>query len=148
MKPLFCTTIVPCFLLFSFCSNATPAAPFPLLNKDLLIHAIKAEPIEKTNVKICACQVLHVRSNNENFQNVVLFAERTNDVSVGNLKKPTLGILQKEKKKMKAFYSQITVKRQMVVPTDCATLYKRLQKTYENLQVFQTFDADIRLALK
>ena len=104
--------------------------------------------LKRTTAKICACQLLDVKSNNEDFQNLVVFAEKTNNGDLTNEQKATLQVIQKEKKNLKAFYSKITVTREIIVTTDCATLYKQLKGAYDNLKVFETLDADVRLAIK
>lgn len=147
MKPLNRRIILPALLLCALASNATPKSTIPFLNTSLLISSIKNAPAEKNNAKICACQLMDVKSNNEDLQNVVVFAEKTNNGDLSNEQKATLEVIQKEKKNLKSFYSKITVTREIIVTTDCASLYKQLKGAYQNLKVFETLDADVRLAM-
>ena len=91
---------------------------------------------------------MDVKSKNEDLQNLVVFAEKTNNGDLTNEQKITMTVLQKEKKNMKTFYSEIKVKRELVVSMDCASLYKQLKGAYDNLKVFGTLDADIRTATR
>ncbi|HKH60177.1 MAG TPA: hypothetical protein VKA49_05070 [Flavitalea sp.] len=148
MKPLNRRIILPLLLLCALASNATPKSTIPFFSTSLLINSIKNAPVEKNNAKICACQLLDVKSTNEDLQNLVVFAEKTNNGDLTNEQKAAMTVIQKEKKNMKAFYSEITVKREIVVTMDCASLYKQLKGAYSNLKVFGTLDADIKTAIK
>lgn len=148
MKPLNRRIILPVLLLCTFATNATPKAAIPFFNTSILISAIKNAPVEKNNAKICACQLMDVKSNNEDLKNVAVFAEKTNNGDLTNEHKATLEVIQKEKKNLKSFYSKVTVTREIIVTTDCASLYKQLKGAYDNLKVFETLDADVRLAMK
>ncbi|MBC7827805.1 MAG: hypothetical protein H7122_08670 [Chitinophagaceae bacterium] len=148
MKPLNRRIILPVLLLCTLASTATPKTAIPFFNSFTLINSIKNAPVEKNNAKICACQMMDVKSNNEDLKNLVVFAEKTNNGDLSNEYQAAMQVLHKEKKNLKTFYSTITVKREILVTTDCASLYKQLKGTYENLKVLETLDADIRLAIK
>ena len=148
MKPLNRRIILPVLLLCSLASNANPKSAIPFFNTSLLVTSIRNAPVEKNNAKICACQLMDVKSNNEDLQNLVVFAEKTNNGDLTNEQKIAMTVLQKEKKNMKTFYSEIKVKREIVVAMDCGSLYKQLRGSYNNLKVFGTLDADIRTAIK
>ena len=148
MKPLNRRIILPVLLLCSLASNANPKSASPFFNTYVLVNSIRNAPVEKNNAKICACQLMDVKSKNEDLQNLVVFAEKTNNGDLTNEQKITMTVLQKEKKNMKTFYSEIKVKRELVVATDCASLYKQLKGAYDNLKVFGTLDADIRTATR
>jgi hypothetical protein len=135
-------------LLCSLASNANPKSTIPFFNTYVLVNSIRNAPVEKNNAKICACQLMDVKSNNEDLQNLVVFAEKTNNGDLTNEQKITMTVLQKEKKNIKTFYSEIKVKREIVVAMDCASLYKQLKGAYNNLKVFGTLDADVRTAIK
>ena len=148
MKPLNRGIILPVLLLCALASNATPKSAIPFFNTSILVNSIRNAPIEKNNAKICACQLMDVKSNNEDLQNLVVFAEKTNNGDLTNEQKIAMTVLQKEKKNMKTFYSEIKITREIVVATDCGSLYKQLKGAYNNLKVFGTLDADIRSAIK
>jgi hypothetical protein len=148
MKPLNRRIFLPVLLLSALATNATPKSAIPFFNAAILIHSIKTAPVEKNNAKICACQLMDVKSTNEDLQNLAVFAEKTNYGDVENEQQATLQVLKSEKKNMKAFYSKVTVTREIIVTMDCASLKKKLKGAYENLTVFETLDADVRLALK
>lgn len=147
MKLLNRRIILPLLLLFALGSNANPKSAIPFFNTSMLITSIKNAPVEKNSSKICACQLVDVKSNNEKLENLVIFAEKTNNGDLSNEQKATLQVLQTERKNMKVFYTSIKVTREIIVATDCGSLYKLLKGTYENLTIFQTLDADIRLAI-
>ena len=140
--------ILPVLLLCSLASKASPKSTIPFFNTSLLIISIKNAPVEKNDSKICACQLLDVKSTNENLKNLVVFAEKTNKGDFANERKVARTVIQKEKKKMKTFYSEIRVTREVVVKMDCSSLYKQLKSAYGNLKVFGTLDADIKTAIK
>ena len=148
MKPLNRRIILPALLLCALATNATPKSAIPFFNTSILVNSIKNIPAEKNNAKICACQLLDVKSNNEDLQNIVVFAEKTNNGDLSNEQKAAMEVIKKEKKNLKTFYSTITVTREIIVTTDCASLYKQLKGAYNNLKVLETLDADIRLAIK
>jgi hypothetical protein len=148
MKPLNRRLILPILLLCTIASNATPKYSSPFFNAATFLQSLKNAPVEKNNAKICACQLLDVKSNNEDFKNLAVFAEKTNNGDLTNEQEATVQVLNKERKNLKNFYSNITVTRQIVVTMDCASLYKQLKGAYENLKVFETLDADVRLAIK
>ena len=148
MKPLNRRIILPVLLLCTLASNATPKPSIPFFNSSLLINSIKNAPVEKNNAKICACQLMDVKSTNEDLKNLVVFAEKTNNGDLTNEQKAMMTVLQKEKKNLKTFYSQITITREIVVTMDCASLYKQLKGSYDNLKVFGMLDADIKTAIK
>ena len=140
--------ILPVLLLCALASNATPKSTIPFFNASRLISSIRNVPVEKNNPKICACQLLDVKSTNENLKNLVVFAEKTNRGDFTNEQKAARSVIKKKKKKMKAFYSEITMRRELIVGMDCASLYKQLKSAYSNLKVFGTLDADIKTAVK
>ena len=148
MKPLNRRIILPVFLLCALASNATPKSAIPFFNTSLLIHSIKNAPVEKNNAKICACQLLDVKSTNEDLQNLVVFAEKTTNGDLTNEQKAVRTVIEKEKKKMKTFYFEITVKREIIVTMDCGSLHKQLNGEYSNLKAFGTLDADIKTPIK
>jgi hypothetical protein len=100
---------------------------------------------EKNVPKVCACQLVNLRSRNDQFENVAIFAEKTN---YGNPKRDfyiVKDVLEKEKKHMKLlFYNKIKVLNKMVVATDCRTLYKQLQTANYDVKMYQLLDADVK----
>ena len=147
MKPLSRRLILPLFLLCALASNATPKDAAPYFNVKIFLKSVEETRAEENTSKICACQLLDVKSTNEDFRNLALFAEKTNG-GLMNERQATVEVLNKERKKLKTFYSNITVTRQIVVAMDCASLIKKLKGAYENLKIFETLDADVRLAIK
>lgn len=147
MKPLNRRITLPILMLCAITANASPKNVSPFFNAAILIYSVKNAPVEKNTAKVCACQLLDVKSNNEDFQNLAVFAEKTNNGDVPTEKQAALAVLQKEHKNLKNFYSTITVKREIVAMSDCSTLVKQLRGAYDNLKVFETLDADIRLKI-
>lgn len=147
MKPFTRRIILPALLLFTLASHASPKLVTPFFNTSRLIVSLKTQPVEPKSAKICACQLLDVKSNNEDLQNLVIFAEKTNNGDLTNAQEATMQVLHKERKNMKTFYTKITVKHEIIIATDCASLYLQLKGQYDNLKFFEMVDADIRLAI-
>jgi hypothetical protein len=148
MKPLNRRILLPVLLLSALATNANPKSSIPFFNTATLINSIKNAPVEKNNAKICACQLMDVKSANEDLQNLAVFAEKTNNGDLSNEQQITMQVLKSERKSLKTFYSKVTITREIIVATDCASLKKQLKGAYDNLKVFETLDADIKSALK
>jgi hypothetical protein len=96
-----------------------------------------------TTAKVCACQILNLRSNNHHVKNAVVFAEKTNSNEHTDLAKARTR-LEKEKRLMRIlFYNQIQVIAKTSAATDCNTLYLQLKKKQANLLLYEVLDADV-----
>lgn len=93
--------------------------------------------------KVCACQILNLRSNNYHLDNVAVFAERTNNDAQTDFAM-AMRRLEKEKRFLKiAFFSRINVVAQTRAATDCSTLYKQLKQQHAQLVSYEVLNADV-----
>jgi len=93
--------------------------------------------------KVCACQILNLRSNNHDVKNAVVFAEKTNSEGNADLAKAKTR-LEKEKRMLLAlFYNKIEVIGRTTAATDCETLYRKLKKMREDLLMYEVLNADL-----
>jgi hypothetical protein len=93
--------------------------------------------------KVCACQILNLRSNNHHLKNAVVFAEKTNSDKNTDLAKAKIR-LEKEKRLLRIlFYTQIEVVAKTTATTDCNTLFMQLKKKQANLLLYEVLDADV-----
>ena len=90
--------IQPVLLLCSLASNANPESAIPFFNTCVLVNSIRNAPVEKNNAQISACQLMNVKSKNEDIQNLVLLAEKTNNGDVTNEQKMTMLYYRKKKR--------------------------------------------------
>ena len=97
----------------------------------------------KPEMKVCACQLLTVKSNNQQTENVAVFAEKVNNGDLTADFAIAIEVLEKEKKHMKMFfYETVKVVGKQVVATDCKTFYKQLKVRYDDLKMYELLDAD------
>jgi hypothetical protein len=93
--------------------------------------------------KVCACQILNMRSNNHHVKNAVVFAEKTNSEGANDLTKAKIR-LEKEKRLLRIlFYNKIEVIGKTTAATDCNTLFLQLKKKQDNLFFYEVLNADI-----
>jgi hypothetical protein len=96
-----------------------------------------------TTAKVCACQILNLRSNNHHLKNAVVFAEKTFSNEQTDLAKAKTR-LEKEKRLMRIlFYNKIQVIAKSTAATDCNTLFLQLKKKQANLLLYEVLDADV-----
>lgn len=96
-----------------------------------------------TTAKVCACQILNLRSNNHYLKNAVVFAEKTISNGQTDLAKAKTR-LKKEKRLLRIlFYNKIQVIAKATAATDCNTLFLKLKKKQENLLLYEVLDADV-----
>lgn len=95
------------------------------------------------SAKVCACQILNLRSNNLHVKNAVVFAEKTNTEGENDLDKAKLR-LEREKRMLKIlFYNKIQVLAKTTASTDCNTLFLQLKKKQADLLLYEILNADI-----
>jgi hypothetical protein len=93
--------------------------------------------------KVCACQILNLRSNNHHVKNAVVFAEKTISNEHTDLAKAKTR-LEKEKRLLRIlFYNKIEVIAKTTAATDCNTLFLQLKKKQDNLLLYEVLNADI-----
>jgi hypothetical protein len=97
----------------------------------------------KPVLKVCACQLLTVKSKNQQIENVAVFSEKVNNGDLTADFAVATDVLEKEKKQMKMFfYETVKVVGKQVVATDCKTFYKQLKVRYDDLKMYELLDAD------
>lgn len=95
--------------------------------------------------KVCACQILNLRSNNHHVKNAVVFAEKTNNDGQMNMAMAR-NRLEKEKRILRIlFYNKIQVIAKTTAATDCNTLFLQLKKKQDNLLLYEVLNADIEV---
>lgn len=108
-----------------------------------------SEKKEKNRSKVCACEILKLRNNNSEQENVAIFSEITNNGDINAEYKTALEILQHQKKNMKDHsYDKVKVNQTITAPTDCKTLYLKMSKGEGGLVLYDILDADVLSALK
>jgi hypothetical protein len=126
-------------------ANDGHITPSPF-NTAHFIASVKAFTIMNRNnasAKVCACQILNLRSNNLHVKNAVVFAEKTNTEGENDLDKAKLR-LEKEKRMLKIlFYNKIQVLAKTTASTDCNTLFQQLKKKQADLLLYEILNADI-----
>jgi hypothetical protein len=127
-------------------ANDGHIAPSPF-NTYHFIASVKAFDVMNRNnasVKVCACQILNLHSNNLHVKNAVVFAEKTNTNDGDNdLDKARLR-LEKEKRMLRIlFYNKIQVIGRTTAATDCNTLFLQLKKKQADLLLYEILNADI-----
>jgi hypothetical protein len=93
--------------------------------------------------KVCACQILNLRSNNHHVKNAVVFAEKTNSDGQSDMAKARTRV-EKEKRILRIlFYNRIQVIAKTTAATDCNTLFLQMKKKQDNLLLYEVLNADI-----
>ena len=118
-------------------------------NASVSNFAGNAEKKEKNRSKVCACEILKLRNNNAEQENVAIFSEITNNGDINAEYKTALEILQKQKKNMKdQYYDKVKVNQTITAAMDCKTLYLKMAKSEGGLVMYDILDADVLSALK
>ncbi|HEY8895483.1 MAG TPA: hypothetical protein VIM79_11735 [Niastella sp.] len=93
--------------------------------------------------KVCACQILNLRSNNHHVKNAVVLAEKTIKEGANDLVQAKIR-LEKEKNLMRIlFFNKIEVIARTTAETDCNTLFIQLKKKQDDLLLYEVLNADI-----
>jgi len=93
--------------------------------------------------KVCACQILNLRSNNHHVKNAVVLSEKTIKEGANDLVQAKIR-LEKEKNLMRIlFFPRIKVIARTTAETDCNTLFIQLKKKQDDLLLYEVLNADI-----
>jgi len=93
--------------------------------------------------KVCACQILNLRSNNQYLENAVVFAESTSVNGQTDFAQAS-NRLEKEKRHLKMlFFTRISVVAKTTAATDCNTLFMQLKKRNDRLIKYEVLNADV-----
>ena len=136
-------------ILVSFNSMANDLGALPnkiLFDSPLFITSVKTYDNNfdiKPVLKVCACQLMTVKSKNQQIENVAVFSEKINNGDLTADFAVATQVLENEKKHMKSFfYEKVKVIGKQVVATDCKTFYRQLKVQYDDLKMYELLDAD------
>lgn len=105
---------------------------------------IASAEARKKPAKLCFCQILNLKSNNYDHQNVAVLAEKTNNGHFSSDFGAAKEAIEKEKKHLRElFYDKLKVVTRFSAPTDCKSLSRRLKAANESLVVYDILNADI-----
>jgi hypothetical protein len=115
-------------------------------NADKLMDKVKNQP---NTARVCACQVLTLKNNNNEFENVALFSEKTNYGDLTADYKVASQLLVTENKQLKSFFfDKVEVVNKINAPTDCVSLYLKMKSQNEELKLYDILNADINRVKK
>jgi cell wall-associated NlpC family hydrolase len=151
MKTLnFTLVLVLAFVVNNAFATGGSSAPAPtrILTNNFLFtvksyHQLFLKNEVATSSKVCSCQILNVKSNNEEVENVAVFAQKTNNGDISADLNAATATIEAAKKQMKGqFYSNVKVvaKKQVAIP--CSELYKQLKNQNDNIKMYDILDAD------
>jgi len=116
---------------------------------DLAFDANEASKKPKTNLKVCACQILDLESKNFEHSNVAILSEKTNYGDISSDLDAAKEVLESEKKHLnKLFFTKMKVVSKTQDATDCSTLARKLKSDNTELKVYDVIDADQRVQIK
>ncbi len=115
-------------------------------NAETLIQKVKNQP---NTARVCACQVLTLKNNNNEFENVALFSEKTNYGDLSADYKAANQLLVTENKHLKSFFfDKVEVVNKITAPTDCVSLYLKMKSQNDELKLYDILNADINRVKK
>lgn len=116
------------------------------MNAETILQKVKSQP---NTARVCACEILKLKNNNNEFENVALFSEKTNYGDLSADYKTAGQLLNAENKHLKSFFfDQVEVKNKINAPTDCVSLYLRLKTQNDDLKMYDILNADINRVKK
>lgn len=111
------------------------------MNADKLLQKLMNE---KNTAKVCVCEIMELKSNNYQFQNVAVLSEKTNNGDLSADYETASKLLGKERKHLKKFFFDvIKVTQKITAATDCISLYLAIHKSAADLKLYDILDADI-----
>jgi hypothetical protein len=115
-------------------------------NAETLFEKVKNQ---RNTARVCVCQVLNLKNNNNDFENVALFSERTNYGDLTADYKSASQLLVSENKHLKSFFfDKVEVVNKITAPTDCVSLYLKMKSQNEELKLYDILNADINRVKK
>jgi len=144
---------------FASGENATPYSfNYAVLYKSIVMNkkAIEASiavhtksAAKSSTLKVCSCEILRMKSTNDEFQNVAVMSEKVNNGDISNDLKIAAAVIAQEKKQMKdRFFDVVKTNKKISAATDCRSLITVLQASYDDLKVYDIIDADVRSQVK
>jgi exosome complex RNA-binding protein Csl4 len=147
----FILALVLTLVVNSVFANNGSAVPAPrrIMTNDFLFsvknyHEVFVKNEVVTSSKVCSCQILNVKSNNEEVENVAVFAQKTNNGDISADLNAATATIENAKKQMKGqFYNSVKVvaKRQVAIP--CSELYRQLKNQNNSIKMYDILDADV-----
>jgi hypothetical protein len=141
-----CSLLIVCIAISSTTlANDERNAPSPFTTTRFMASVKRVDSIiaVNTTAKVCACQILNLRSNNHHVKNAVVFAEKTNKEGQSDLVIAKIR-LEKEKRLMRIlFFNKIEVIAKTTAATDCNSLFIQLKKKQDDLLLYEVLNADI-----
>jgi hypothetical protein len=132
-------------------TTTTPAPRRIMSNAFLFTESVKGytdmfvkNERSATALKVCSCQILNVSSNNEEAQQVVVLAEKTNNGNISSDLRVAGATIETAKKQMKGqFYNSVKVVSKQQAALPCAEMYNQLKIQNGNMKLYEILDADI-----
>jgi hypothetical protein len=129
------------FTLKSFIKASVQFMNNKNMNADMLLQMMANQ---NSTAKVCVCEIMELKSNNYQFQNVAVLSEKTNNGDLTADYKSASKLLSKERKHMKDFFFDvIKVTEKFTAATDCVSLYLMLRRDAVDLKLYDILDADI-----
>jgi hypothetical protein len=143
-----CFLLIVCMAIsITTLANDGSNTPSPFTTARFMASVKRVDSIIAVNTpaKVCACQILNLRSNNHHVKNAVVFAEKTSKEGQEDLVKAKMR-LEKEKRLMRIlFFNKIEVIAKTTAATDCNTLFMQLKKKQDDLLLYEVLNADITI---
>ena len=144
---------------FASGENATPYSfNYAVLYKSIVMNnkAIEASIAVHTKsaakvstAKVCSCEILRMKSTNDEYQNVAVMSEKVNNGDISNDLKIAASVIAQEKKQIKErFFDVVKTSKKVTAATDCKSLITVLKVSYDDLKVYDIIDADVRSQVK
>ncbi|MBS1668646.1 MAG: hypothetical protein JST58_14810 [Bacteroidetes bacterium] len=137
------------FVLASIGNNsfASPGQPVAAIFSKTFLASLKdyEQSLTKSgsSAKICSCQILRVKSNNEPEKLIAVFAQVTNKGDFSAAYASASAVLQKEKKHLQGFfYSKVKTEENVNAASPCSLLYKNIKVKYDDVKLYGVLDAD------
>lgn len=129
------------FNLKSFIRASVQFMSKETMNADKLMQKMLNE---KNTAKVCVCEIMELKSNNYEFQNVAVLSQKTNNGDLTADYKTASQLLSKEKKHMQNFFFDVVkVTGKITAATDCVSLYLAIRRNAADLKLYDILDADI-----
>jgi hypothetical protein len=124
-------------------ANDGQADPFMSNGFKASVKTFNAMNEINAGAKVCACQILNLRSNNQYLENAVVFAESTSLNGQTDFEQASIR-LEKEKRHLRMlFFNKISVVAKTSAATDCNTLFLQLKKRNDRLIKYEVLNADV-----
>lgn len=101
--------------------------------------------ISRGSRSVCVCEIMELSNNNNQVNNVALFAEKTANGSLSNEYKTAERVLSKERRLMKSmFFDRVKTNTRMAVNSNCLSLFLKLKNQTPGLKLYDVINADVK----